>query len=55
MNYVLYGAMFTNYFKGRDKSIAEQTREILDIVWFGTLSAGQRAQAKLPSLGEVRA
>jgi hypothetical protein len=55
MNYVLYGAMFTNYFKGRDKSIAEQTREILDIVWFGTLSAGQRAQAKLPSLAEVRA
>jgi len=53
-NFVLYGAMFTNYFKGRDKSIAEQTREILDIVWFGMLSDAQRARMALPQAPEVR-
>ena len=55
MNYVLYGAMFTNYFKGRDKSIAEQTREILDIVWNGTMRTAQRPPATVPPLAEVRA
>jgi len=55
MNYVLYGAMFTNYFKGRNKSIAEQTREILDIVWFGTLSDTQRAKSLNPPTEPMQA
>jgi AcrR family transcriptional regulator len=46
--YVIYGAMFTNYFKGREKSIAEQTREILDILWLGTLSNTERSR-RLPA------
>jgi len=54
MGYVIYGTMFTNYFKGREKSIAEQTREILDIVWFGSLSEPERAKRMTPRTVEVR-
>jgi AcrR family transcriptional regulator len=54
MGYVIYGTMFTNYFKGREKSIAEQTREILDIVWFGSLSEAERAKRMPPRNVEVR-
>jgi len=54
MNYVLYGAMFTNYFKGRAKSISEQTREILDIVWLGMLSEPERAKRLVPQAVEAR-
>jgi AcrR family transcriptional regulator len=35
---LLYGTMFTNYFSGRQKSVEEQTRDILDIVFHGLLS-----------------
>jgi AcrR family transcriptional regulator len=54
MNYVLYGAMFTNYFKGRHKSISKQAREILDILWFGTLSDAERAKRMSPLAAEAR-
>ena len=54
MNYVLYGAMFTNYFKGREKSISEQTREILDIVWLGMLSESERTRRLAPIAAEAR-
>jgi len=54
MGYVIYGTMFTNYFRGRKKSIAEQTREILDIVWFGSLSETERARRMTPQAVEVR-
>ena len=35
---LLYGTMFTNYFSGRQKSVEEQTRDILDVVFHGILS-----------------
>ena len=35
---LLYGTMFTNYFSGRQKSVEEQTRDILDILFHGILS-----------------
>lgn len=43
---LLYGTMFTNYFSGRQKSVEEQTQDILDIVFHGILSeAGRRRRA----------
>ena len=44
IQYLIYGTMFTNYFRGLHKSIAQQTREILDILWFGILSDKERAR-----------
>jgi AcrR family transcriptional regulator len=35
---LLYGTMFTNYFSDRQKSVEEQTQDILDIVFHGILS-----------------
>ncbi|HQU41998.1 MAG: TetR family transcriptional regulator [Planctomycetia bacterium 21-64-5] len=35
---LLYGTMFTNYFSGRQRSVEEQTRDILDVVFHGILS-----------------
>ena len=35
---LLYGTMFTNYFTGRRKPLAEQARDILDIVFHGILT-----------------
>jgi hypothetical protein len=53
MGYVIYGAMFTNYFKGREKSLADQTREILDIVWFGSVSDAERAKRMILPTAET--
>jgi AcrR family transcriptional regulator len=39
---LLYGTMFTNYFSGRQKSVEEQTRDILDVVFHGILSNAGR-------------
>jgi AcrR family transcriptional regulator len=39
---LVYGTMFTNYFAGRHKSLDEQTRDILDIVFHGILSDAER-------------
>lgn len=38
-----YGAMFTNYFTGHEKSLAEQAEDILDVVFHGLLTAQGRA------------
>ncbi|MBI4083029.1 MAG: TetR/AcrR family transcriptional regulator [Candidatus Lambdaproteobacteria bacterium] len=40
--YLIYGAMLTNYFKGREKPIEQQARDILHILWFGVLSDEER-------------
>ena len=34
---LLYGTMFTNFFKGREKSVAQQAQDILDIFFNGIL------------------
>ena len=39
---LLYGTMFTNYFSGRQKTVEEQTRDILDVVFYGILSDSGR-------------
>lgn len=39
---VLYGTMFTNHFAGRDKPYDAQAQDILDIVFNGILSDGER-------------
>ncbi len=55
IGYVFYGTMFTNYFKGRSKSIAQQAREIVDIVTFGLASEAERhRRAQQPPAGERR-
>jgi AcrR family transcriptional regulator len=42
---LLYGAMFTNYFAGREQSVDDQFRDIMDIVLFGILSETERGAA----------
>lgn len=39
---LMYGTMFTNYFTGRQKSPDEQAKAILDVVFRGILSDGER-------------
>jgi AcrR family transcriptional regulator len=41
---LLYGTMFTNYFSGRRKSLEAQAQDIVDVVFFGILSAPERAR-----------
>ncbi|MGE4158983.1 MAG: TetR/AcrR family transcriptional regulator [Planctomycetota bacterium] len=41
---VLYGAIFTNHFAGRRKSLAQQAKDILDICFLGMLSDSERAR-----------
>lgn len=40
---VLYGTMFTNYFAGQTKPVAEQARDILDVIFRGVLAEPERA------------
>lgn len=42
---LVYGTMFTNHFSGRHKPLAEQARDILDIVHHGILSESERRQS----------
>ncbi len=42
---LLYGSMFTNYFRGRIKPVAEQAQDILDIVMHGILSDEERCRS----------
>jgi AcrR family transcriptional regulator len=42
MSDLLYGTMFTNYFTGRHKPVAEQARDLLDVVFHGILSEPER-------------
>lgn len=37
-----YGTMFTNFFAGRQKSLPIQAREIVDVVFHGILTNGER-------------
>jgi AcrR family transcriptional regulator len=39
---LLYGTMFTNHFSDRPVSVEDQTRDILDVVFHGILSAAGR-------------
>lgn len=39
---LVYGTMFTNYFTGRHKPVSEQAEAILDVVFRGILSDGER-------------
>lgn len=39
---LIYGTMFTNYFAGSAKPVAEQARDILDVVFRGILSDAER-------------
>ena len=41
---LMYGTMCANYFAHRDRSPAEQVEAILDVVWKGILSDGERVK-----------
>ena len=41
---LIYGTMFTNYFAGPAKPVAEQARDILDVVFRGILSDEERGR-----------
>ncbi|WP_240911513.1 TetR/AcrR family transcriptional regulator [Paludisphaera soli] len=43
---LIYGTMFTNYFAGPAKPVAEQARDILDVVFRGILSERERARLR---------
>lgn len=46
---MIYGTMFTNYIAGRKRSLVEQAAEIVDLVFFGLLTPGERSrQADAP-------
>ena len=46
---VMYGAMFTNYFAGRHKTLLRQADDILDIVFNGLLTDTERARRTRPA------
>jgi AcrR family transcriptional regulator len=39
---LLYGAMFTNYFAGRKKTLADQADDLLDVLFQGILTEAER-------------
>jgi AcrR family transcriptional regulator len=39
---LVYGTMFTNYFAGRDRSFEEQAADIVDVVFNGILTEGEK-------------
>ncbi|APW60866.1 TetR/AcrR family transcriptional regulator [Paludisphaera borealis] len=41
---VIYGTMFTNYFAGQAKPVAEQARDILDVIFHGILTDSERSR-----------
>ncbi|MDG3006708.1 TetR/AcrR family transcriptional regulator [Paludisphaera mucosa] len=41
---LIYGTMFSNYFAGQAKPVAEQARDILDVVFRGILTDAERAR-----------
>ena len=41
---VIYGTMFTNYFAGQAKPVAEQAGDILDVVFHGILTDAERTR-----------
>ncbi len=48
MNYLLYGTMFVNFFRGTEKSAECQAKDILDIVFNGILTASERKRLLTP-------
>ncbi len=42
---LLYGTIFTNYFRGSSKSVDEQTQDIVDVVFQGILTDGEKQTA----------
>lgn len=51
---LLYGAMFTNYFAGRRKSLADQADDVLDIFFNGILSDSERSPRSARTSGNGR-
>jgi AcrR family transcriptional regulator len=47
INQLLYGTIFTNYFRGQQKTSEEQTREIIDIVFHGILGEEERSRGSI--------
>jgi AcrR family transcriptional regulator len=43
---VIYGTMFTNYFAGQTKPVAEQAMDILDVIFRGILTDEERARRR---------
>lgn len=50
MSSTLYGAMFTNFFAGRQKSLETQAAELVDVLFRGILSDAERANPWRPAL-----
>ncbi len=48
---LLYGAMFTNFFSGREPDFESQTAEIMDVVLEGILSDSQRQHRRAAGAG----
>jgi AcrR family transcriptional regulator len=44
---LIYGTMFANYFAGGRKPAKEQTRDILEVVFYGILSESERGSVRL--------
>ena len=49
---LVYGAMFTNYFAGRRKGLAEQAEDILDVVFNGLLTQTGKGHRRLAAAKE---
>jgi AcrR family transcriptional regulator len=47
-----YGTIFTNHFSGRSRSVDDQTRDILDVMFHGIL--GESERSRKPSSGSDR-
>jgi AcrR family transcriptional regulator len=47
MSHLLYGTIFMNYFSGEPKSVDEQSRDIIDVVFNGILTPAERARQAL--------
>lgn len=47
---LLYGAVFTNYFSGRTKSMEQQSKDILDIFFNGILSESEIQKRRIERL-----
>jgi AcrR family transcriptional regulator len=44
INNMLYGTLFTNYFARRNMTFEEQTKDVVDVIFFGVLSDAERAK-----------
>ncbi|MDE2505757.1 MAG: TetR/AcrR family transcriptional regulator [Planctomycetota bacterium] len=52
---LVYGTLFTNHFNGPRKPFEEQTRDILDVLFHGILSEGERSRRSAASPASRRA